>query len=895
MLLGKSNGTSLHVHTVDVINTARALKATALNEFPGEWWEGLFYAALLHDLGKIDPVFQAKLKHARDNGMEIPHGFLSLFFIKPERLPFAEDRIKHAVISAVAFHHWRESFTDLMMGNSSERVCAKAEQVFKNHTEWDGRVQELIEQLQEAAAEIGLDLDVIGINTSLVDYLQFNSMGGAGILTPPYTLSFLPEKLRKAATQKTDDERMRIFIAGNLIRADHFASLVEDNRFALELKDVETGSPITAEACDRALQEICRQKEYWQKTFFERKPGLKGKDLIFIAPTGFGKTEFSYVWGTGMKIINILPMRVAVNKIWERTVDLLNLTGANGRNSTALLHGNASLDRSAYEQRRGIYEGEGEQRQALEIARHLSKPYIIATADQIAPTALRYPGYERIFARMMDSSLVIDEVQAYDPKAAAIITYLIHQNSMLGGRTLLMTATLPPHIRNEIQKRLLLGEERIVRLMDEEEFRYIGESSRHKVEFIFHDGDFEEIAQKAVRAAEQGKKVLIVMNTVKAAVNVYERISMSAKEGAEYQTALFHSRFTAKHRQELESHIVDHMMPNKPGHEKIACIVVSTQVVEASLDIDADLLISELAPADSLIQRMGRVFRRYAREDGIHVSEAANVVIAVDKSVDSRGNQKKGFTKLFSGVGFVYDRELTVLSLIWLLLKMDAKNNDLDAEGFLVELQQEPWKSCFRKKNDQSESKVALNKILIECLDQFRDQSVILTESDKEKWVELCYGAIDKADSDSRYEINLGKYLKAYHDTLRTLDHGYCSDRKLDAQRLFRDVNDVSGIPDKMEKEFYERIYRWVEETSDQISYLQLAQDILPEFVVNCPYNSLRKEGTMHPLNREEMIPEGLNGKIREQVENRLERWLSGISVIRVDYDDKKGLLNFEQ
>lgn len=59
MLLGKSNGTSLHVHTVDVINTARALKATALNEFPGEWWEGLFYAALLHDLGKIETALQA--------------------------------------------------------------------------------------------------------------------------------------------------------------------------------------------------------------------------------------------------------------------------------------------------------------------------------------------------------------------------------------------------------------------------------------------------------------------------------------------------------------------------------------------------------------------------------------------------------------------------------------------------------------------------------------------------------------------------------------------------------------------------------------------------------------------------------------------------------------------
>jgi len=423
-----------------------------------------------------------------------------------------------------------------------------------------------------------------------------------------------------------------------------------------------------------------------------------------------------------------------------------------------------------------IYATEGETRQALELARHLCKPFIIATADQIAPAALKYPGYERIFAKMMDSLLVIDEVQAYDPKAAAIITHLIHQNHLLGGRTLLMTATLPPHIRNEINQRLNLGENRIISLMAQNEFHYIAESSRHRVEFLCHDGDYEEIIKKAVYSARQGKKVLIVMNTVKAAVQVYENIMAgSGKKEHEFSITLLHSRFTSLQRQTLEKDIVDNIMPNKVTRNADACIVVSTQVVEASLDIDADLLITEAAPPDSLIQRMGRVFRRYSRKKGNHSPEYPNVIIAVDLSQTG----KSGEVKLYSGKGIVYDRDLTVLSLVWLMMKMGTQKVVSNISDFLGELQQEkePWQHFFRKKKSEDQ-KSQNKKLALYLRGTVQGKNTVLTESDKMDWVELCYGTLDQVGIYQTGELYLGNYLQSYYDTLRTLDHGYCYDKK---------------------------------------------------------------------------------------------------------------------
>ncbi|MGI6317260.1 MAG: hypothetical protein ACOX1J_00725 [Dethiobacteria bacterium] len=127
-----------------------------------------------------------------------------------------------------------------------------------------------------------------------------------------------------------------------------------------------------------------------------------------------------------------------------------------------------------------------------------------------------------------------------------------------------------------------------------------------------------------------------------------------------------HSRYTFARRRELEELIVETYMPNKKDREKAPCIVVSTQVVEASLDIDADIMFTEPAPVDSLIQRMGRVYRRFARSLGNNVAEQANVVIIInnEKRIDEKKQTKRKNDSdivLFSGMKTVYDRDLNSL------------------------------------------------------------------------------------------------------------------------------------------------------------------------------------------------------------------------------------------
>ncbi|HAA08915.1 MAG TPA: CRISPR-associated endonuclease Cas3'', partial [Syntrophomonas sp.] len=106
--LAKSNGTTLQDHISDVLQAVVAIQKIYKQEYPEEWWTALRYAALLHDLGKIDPAFQKKLEE-RKVTQSLPHSILSIFLIQPDNLPFTGDQkeIRQIILSAVAFHHWR--------------------------------------------------------------------------------------------------------------------------------------------------------------------------------------------------------------------------------------------------------------------------------------------------------------------------------------------------------------------------------------------------------------------------------------------------------------------------------------------------------------------------------------------------------------------------------------------------------------------------------------------------------------------------------------------------------------------------------------------------------------------------------------------------------------------
>lgn len=851
----------------------------------------LKYAALLHDLGKADPGFQSVLRKKIREGhayIQVPHGLLSLFFFDLEKsaIPYPE-----TVRSAVAFHHWRGYFPELFFGRRSQEISNKAEEIGNSLEKWESLILEVKQTLGQLAVEHNIDPSVISVNRPLIEYLTYNNLGNAGFLIPPYTMVFLPRRLR-TAEEYQNKERSRIFITGNLMRADHFASLVETGDSYLTARDIDFGTyPSFEQVCSSIASRI-NSESFWQRSFFEKQPELRNSDLILVAPTGFGKTEFAYLWGAGRRNIFTLPIRVAVNNTWQRTCDTMKQADPRFNNHVSLLHGDASLE--LYNQTDGKREldVESEVGKAMDLARNLCEPYIIATADQIAPAALRYPGYERIFAVLMDGCLVIDEVQAYDPKAAAIVTHLIQQGHFLRSRTLLMTATFPPFIRKAITKRSDIQEDRIINLLDKPEFKDRGEIARHKLRFLIHPNkDYNEPVREMVNAARNGKRVLAVFNTVKAARSAFTMALTIVEElGDNIDTPLLiHSRFTRARKKELEDKLVRKYMPNLPAQvdrQGKGCIVIATQVVEASLDIDADLLYTEPSPADSMVQRMGRVFRRYSLGEIDIPLEEANVVVMVDSLC------------LTSDDGSVYDRDLTALSLV-LLTAFVSGEISLDSVEFNWLLDSPVWSKAFRparkvarERNQQIKQKANLN--LVELLEQ-STQPFVINERQKVAWVKSLYEILEEAtelrDGKKQNKLYFGKYLNEFYRTLDILDHGFCSDCKREAQRMFRDIYEIQAIPIGLLEDFYEEMRELL--THSQISYFMLVDKIISKYVVSIPQRSFRgKPEIIKDLDFKKVFSEdGIVKEKRDSLKRLLRNWFRDIKVADIDYSKDLGCL----
>ena len=121
MLLAKSNGVTLVNHIVDVLSCIKAIRRKDKRDIPEDWWLALYYATVYHDLGKIDPEFQEILKKPWPPKSTFPHSLLSLLFFIPVEQIFPSE-----VMAAVAFHHWRDSFPNYLLGLGNQDMQMKA-------------------------------------------------------------------------------------------------------------------------------------------------------------------------------------------------------------------------------------------------------------------------------------------------------------------------------------------------------------------------------------------------------------------------------------------------------------------------------------------------------------------------------------------------------------------------------------------------------------------------------------------------------------------------------------------------------------------------------------------------------------------------------------------------
>ncbi|WP_295543163.1 CRISPR-associated helicase Cas3' [uncultured Pseudacidovorax sp.] len=382
-----------------------------------------------------------------------------------------------------------------------------------------------------------------------------------------------------------------------------------------------------------------------------------GPVVILEAETGSGKTEaalwrFLHLWRSGHvdSLYLALPTRVAACQLYERVRDFVQRTwNADWPMVVRALPGYTAADGETPEHLPGfevlwpdMHDGapdeaaaEAERRWAAESPkRYLAAPLAVGTIDQALLGVLQIKHAHLRQSMLARSLLVVDEVHASDAYMTRLLEQLLRAHVACGGQALLLSATLGATARSRYLsiggKRR--GDELPPPLADAQAMPYpaishraksgaamraVEGNPRHKtVHWTLWDqiDAPDAIAARAVEAAAAGARVLIVRNTVPAAVATLRAAealsdaqSLDCIFNVEGVRTLHHSRFSRQDRPLLDAAVQDQI--GKHRQLRGGLVVIGTQTMEQSLDIDADLLITDLCPMDVLLQRLGRLHR----------------------------------------------------------------------------------------------------------------------------------------------------------------------------------------------------------------------------------------------------------------------------------------------
>lgn len=364
-----------------------------------------------------------------------------------------------------------------------------------------------------------------------------------------------------------------VLVKGLLNRLDYAAS---------GYIDVEKENDFLLHSLEKNLLENFKLKNPDAKWNNLQKYMMNNRDsnLIITAQTGMGKTEAGLLWIGNNKGFFTLPLKTAINAIYKRIIE--KIVTEDYENRVGLLH--SDIKREYFSLKEEIDFDE-----YYDKTRQLSLPLTICTIDQIFDFVYRYRGFESKLATLAYSKVVIDEVQMYAPDLLAYLVVGLSYINKIGGKFAILTATLP---RIFVE---LLKEEGVDFL---EPKPFTTKRIRHSVE-VKH----EKLNSGFIKEVYSENKVLVICNTVKEAQRVYKELLYN--DDLECGIHLFHSGFIKEDRKDKEESIL------KFGNKENTCkgIWITTQVVEASLDIDFDILVTELSDLNGLFQRLGRCYR----------------------------------------------------------------------------------------------------------------------------------------------------------------------------------------------------------------------------------------------------------------------------------------------
>lgn len=226
--------------------------------------------------------------------------------------------------------------------------------------------------------------------------------------------------------------------------------------------------------------------------------------------------------------------------------------------------------------------------------------------------------------------LLVDEVHAFDPYMRSLLAALLQAHAAQGGSVILLSATLPYNFRAQLTSAFARGAGlHIPQLMQDANYPWVTQlnnqkfseqpvETRKSVErrvAVKRLENEEQAYAQIKQAVTQGRCVCWIRNTVKDARNAYQYLQQQDWVEPE-KLSLFHSRYAMVDRQVIETDVVNRFGKESKGVERAGQVLIATQVVEQSLDLDFDLMLSDLAPVDLLIQRAGRLQRHIRSLDG---------------------------------------------------------------------------------------------------------------------------------------------------------------------------------------------------------------------------------------------------------------------------------------
>ncbi len=377
--------------------------------------------------------------------------------------------------------------------------------------------------------------------------------------------------------------------------------------------------------------------------------------LIIEAPTGIGKTEIAQyltdVWlqkhsGRGFYIA--MPTQATSNQMYGRTQKFLANNYPDDLINIPLAHGSAMFDERQAEMELNEV-GDDKESGVVAMSWFVKKskqtllaPFGVGTVDQTLLSVLQT---RHFFVRLLGLShkvVIFDEIHAYDTYMSTLFERLLHWLNAVGTSVIMLSATLPAATRQKLVKAYVgPGQELQLDLDSHYPAMTIAHTGQPPQtipltkpdDITLHlnwldDNSPQEILNFLQTELADGGCAAVICNTVKRAQAIYALLEDARQEGAldiaEENLILFHARFPFAWRKPIEDKVLAKFgKPDKEKgdrrpkpHEK--AIVVATQVIEQSLDLDFDVMMTDLAPIDLMLQRAGRLHRHELRDENRH-------------------------------------------------------------------------------------------------------------------------------------------------------------------------------------------------------------------------------------------------------------------------------------